>query len=353
MSPMSPAPARRCAGWRALAARRAAGRRGVRAGDARQNRRPEPVEGRRLRDVLHDRRRRPPARAGVRERARAIGGDRHRAVARGRGAACGGAAHATPSSRGWRAASSNASAGIAARWTPCASRRGASTTRPARWRRPLVSCAISSTVWTRLLRPARDEDGVPDSVLTLTAIILLLRPLDVWWVAPFVLAAACLSLVVRAVRRAPITWLLVAVLVAARIVVRLAALRQPHLPARLLVPGDRAGALGPSARGDAVGEQPMAARRRLRDGGDVEGGAVAGLHRRPLLQGDAADRRAVCRCVAGVRRAVARSDGREPHVPRAAAGRRRAAHIRRRSSSRRGCARSPRSPPGADCCSKR
>ena len=73
-------------------------------------------------------------------------------------------------------------------------------------------------MWTRLLRPARDEDGVPDSVLTLTAIILLLRPLDVWWLAPFVLAAACLSLVVRAVRRAPITWMLVAVLVAIRIV---------------------------------------------------------------------------------------------------------------------------------------
>jgi hypothetical protein len=73
-------------------------------------------------------------------------------------------------------------------------------------------------VWTQLLRPARDADGVPDSVLSLTAIILLLRPLDVWSVAPFVLAAACLSLVVRAIRRAPITWLLVAVLVAARIV---------------------------------------------------------------------------------------------------------------------------------------
>ena len=65
-------------------------------------------------------------------------------------------------------------------------------------------------MWTRLLRPADDEDGVPDSVLTLTAIILLLRPLDVWWVAPFVLAAACLSLVLRPVRRAPITWMLVA-----------------------------------------------------------------------------------------------------------------------------------------------
>ena len=73
-------------------------------------------------------------------------------------------------------------------------------------------------MWTRLLRPVRDEHGVPDSVLTLTAIILLLRPFDVWWVASFVLAAACLSLFSRAVRRAPVTWLLVAVFVAARIV---------------------------------------------------------------------------------------------------------------------------------------
>ena len=73
-------------------------------------------------------------------------------------------------------------------------------------------------MWTRLLRPVHDEHGVPDSVLTLTAIILLLRPFDVWWVAPFVLAAACLSLLSRAVRRAPVTWLLVAVFVAARIV---------------------------------------------------------------------------------------------------------------------------------------
>ena len=61
-------------------------------------------------------------------------------------------------------------------------------------------------MWTRLLRPAGDEGGVPDSVLTLTAIILLLRPLDFSWVAPLVLAAACLSLVLRNVRRAPITW---------------------------------------------------------------------------------------------------------------------------------------------------
>jgi len=73
-------------------------------------------------------------------------------------------------------------------------------------------------VWTRLLRPAPD-DGVSDTVLTLTAIILLLRPLDVWWLAPFVLATACLSLAVRAIRRAPLTWLVIAALVAARVVV--------------------------------------------------------------------------------------------------------------------------------------
>jgi hypothetical protein len=74
-------------------------------------------------------------------------------------------------------------------------------------------------VWTRLLRPARDEDGVSDSVLTLTAVILLLRPLDVWWLAPFVLALACLSVALRAVRRAPLTWIVLSTLVAARVVV--------------------------------------------------------------------------------------------------------------------------------------
>ena len=73
-------------------------------------------------------------------------------------------------------------------------------------------------MWNRLLRPAGDAGGVPDSVLALTAIILLLRPFDVWWVSPLVLAAACLTLIVRAIRRAPITWLLIALLVAMRIV---------------------------------------------------------------------------------------------------------------------------------------
>jgi hypothetical protein len=70
----------------------------------------------------------------------------------------------------------------------------------------------------RLLRPAADEGGVADTVLSLTAIILLLRPLDVWWLAPFVIAGACLSLIMRPVRRAPLTWILIAILIAIRVI---------------------------------------------------------------------------------------------------------------------------------------
>ena len=73
-------------------------------------------------------------------------------------------------------------------------------------------------MWTRFLRPIDDAHGVPDSVLTLTAIILLLRPLDLWWVAPVVIAAACLSLLNPSVRRSPMTWILIALLIAVRIV---------------------------------------------------------------------------------------------------------------------------------------
>ena len=63
-----------------------------------------------------------------------------------------------------------------------------------------------------------DDVGIADSVLQLTAIILLLRPFDVWWVSAFALTLATLSLVVRDVRRSPIAWLLLAALAAARIV---------------------------------------------------------------------------------------------------------------------------------------
>lgn len=73
-------------------------------------------------------------------------------------------------------------------------------------------------MWTPLFKPAAEEGGPPDAVLVLTAIILLLRPFEIWWIAPFVLAAACLSLVFRNVRRSPATWILTSVLIAARIV---------------------------------------------------------------------------------------------------------------------------------------
>ena len=74
-------------------------------------------------------------------------------------------------------------------------------------------------MWTRFLRPIDDAHGVPDSALRLTAIILLLRPLDVWWVAPIIIAMACLSLLSGTVRHAPMTWILIALLIATRIVV--------------------------------------------------------------------------------------------------------------------------------------
>lgn len=74
-------------------------------------------------------------------------------------------------------------------------------------------------MWTRLLPHDHEEGGVLDPVLSLTAIILLLRPPDVWWLAAPALAVACLSLLSRTVRRAPATWILLALLVAARIVV--------------------------------------------------------------------------------------------------------------------------------------
>jgi hypothetical protein len=55
-------------------------------------------------------------------------------------------------------------------------------------------------------------------VLRLTAVILLLRPLDVWWVTALVLAGAALALVFAAVRRSPVTWLSMSLLIGARIV---------------------------------------------------------------------------------------------------------------------------------------
>ncbi len=73
-------------------------------------------------------------------------------------------------------------------------------------------------MWTRLLHPASEEDGVADPVLQLTGVTLLLRPLDdSWWVGPLALAVACVAVVVPAVRRAPVTWLVLAALSGARV----------------------------------------------------------------------------------------------------------------------------------------
>ena len=154
---------------------------------------------------------------------------------------------ATPSSRGWRTASSNAKRryqrpvddrshrGVAHRVR--ARHADGDHPSPARFRLP---CGRDRSA------PPLTRTASPDSVLTLTAIILLLRPLEVWWIAPFVLAAACLSLVVPR-RQARADHL------AARRAARgradrrrLAAVRQSHLPARLLVPGDRTRAVGPA-----------------------------------------------------------------------------------------------------------
>jgi hypothetical protein len=67
--------------------------------------------------------------------------------------------------------------------------------------------------------PRADDTGAIDLVLVLTALILLLRPLDVWWVTGFVLAAAGLAILFQAVRRHAATWWLLSSLVIARIVV--------------------------------------------------------------------------------------------------------------------------------------
>src|SRR5262245_47324008 len=71
-------------------------------------------------------------------------------------------------------------------------------------------------MWTRWLQ-ANPEGDAQDLPLQLTALILLLRPFDVWWVTGFVLIGAGLSLLFAPVRRTPVTWLALSVLIGARI----------------------------------------------------------------------------------------------------------------------------------------
>ena len=102
--------------------------------------------------------------------------------------------------------------------------------------------------------------------------------------------SACLSLIVPAVRRAPLAWIVVALLIAARIVF-VWPLSDNHiylLAYWCLAIGLALSAPTPAA--DAVVEQSMAPWRRVRDGGPMEGGVVARLRRWPLLQSHAADR---------------------------------------------------------------
>ena len=73
-------------------------------------------------------------------------------------------------------------------------------------------------LWNRLVLPASHDLREIEVVLKLTAIILLLRPFDVWWVSPFVLVTAGLSLLFPTVRRRPITWWLLSTLIALRVV---------------------------------------------------------------------------------------------------------------------------------------
>lgn len=61
-------------------------------------------------------------------------------------------------------------------------------------------------MWTdRLTNPASDL-GAASIVLRLTAIMLLLRPMGPWWVAPFILGLAGLALIFPRVLHSPATW---------------------------------------------------------------------------------------------------------------------------------------------------
>jgi hypothetical protein len=66
--------------------------------------------------------------------------------------------------------------------------------------------------------PRSDDTRALDVVLVLTALILLLRPLDVWWVTAAVLAGAGLAILFERVRLQAMTWWLLFSLVVARIV---------------------------------------------------------------------------------------------------------------------------------------
>ena len=66
----------------------------------------------------------------------------------------------------------------------------------------------------------RDSDpaDIPDLILRLTALVLLLRPLDLWWACAAVSSVAGLALLFLRVRRTAWTWLFLAAVIGAHIV---------------------------------------------------------------------------------------------------------------------------------------
>lgn len=72
-------------------------------------------------------------------------------------------------------------------------------------------------MWTSHLTTPASDLGAASIALRLTAIILLLRPMGPWWVAPFVLSIAGLALILPRVLAAPGTWYALALLVGVRI----------------------------------------------------------------------------------------------------------------------------------------
>ena len=75
----------------------------------------------------------------------------------------------------------------------------------------------SPGMWTSRLTTPFSDLGATSIVLRLTAIILLLRPMGPWWVAPFILSLAGLALILPRVLAAPGTWYALALLVGLRI----------------------------------------------------------------------------------------------------------------------------------------
>jgi len=67
-------------------------------------------------------------------------------------------------------------------------------------------------------QPPDSEQGAISIVLRLTAIMLLLRPMGPWWVAPFILAIAGLALIFPRILHAATSWYALAILCALRIV---------------------------------------------------------------------------------------------------------------------------------------